>query len=70
LVNGLRTSHALASRIARDYATFGRIRPLSELLDAIQAVTAEDVQRVAAEYLVDEARSVVHVVPPPDGGET
>jgi predicted Zn-dependent peptidase len=70
LVNGLRTSHALASRIARDYATFGRIRPLSELLDAIQVVTAEDVQRVAGEYLVDEARSVVHVVPPPDGGET
>jgi zinc protease len=70
LVSGLRTSHALASRIARDYATFGRIRPLSELLDAIQAVTAEDVQRVANDYLVDEARSVVHVVPPPDGGET
>ena len=70
LLNGLRTNHALASRIARDYATFGRIRPLSELLDAIQAVTAEDVQRVAAEYLVDEAMSVVHVVPPPDGGET
>ena len=70
LVNGLLTSHALASRIARDYATFGRIRPLSERLDAIQAVTAEDVQRVAAKYLVDEMRSVVHVVAPPEGGQT
>jgi zinc protease len=69
LVNGLRTNHALASRIARDHATFGRIRPLSERLDAIQAVTAEDVQRVAAEYLVDEHRSVVHVLSPPDGDE-
>jgi zinc protease len=68
LVNGLLTSHGLASRIARDYSTFGRIRPLSELLDAIQAVTAEDVQRVAAKYLVDDSRSVVHVVPPPEGG--
>jgi zinc protease len=70
LLNGLLTSHALGSRIARDYATFGRVRPLSERLDAIQAVTAEDVQRVAAKYLVDGGRSVVHVVPPPDGGET
>jgi predicted Zn-dependent peptidase len=70
LVNGLRTSHALASRVARDHASFGRIRPLSELLDAIQAVTAEDVRRVASEYLVDDERSVVHVVPPPDEGET
>jgi zinc protease len=75
LVNSLRTNHALASRIARDHATFGRIRPLSELLVAIQAVTAEDVQRVAAKYLVDDQRSIVHVVPPPEapeeaGGET
>jgi len=69
LVNGLLTNHALASRIARDYSTFGRIRPLSELLDGIRAVTAEDVQRVSAKYLVDDARSVVHVVPPPDGEE-
>jgi zinc protease len=70
LVTGLRTSHALASRIARDYATFGRIRPLSELLDDIRAVTAEDVQRVARQYLVEEASSTVRVVAPPDGGES
>jgi zinc protease len=70
LVNGLRTNHALASRIGREHATFGRIRPLAERLGAIQAVTAEDVQRVAEKYLVDERSSVVHVIPPPDGGET
>ena len=67
LVNGLATNHALASRIAHDYTTFGRIRPLDERLARIQAVSAEDVQRVALTYLVDEQRSVVRVVPPPDG---
>ncbi len=65
LVNGLATSHALASRIGRDIATFERIRPLGERLDRIRAVTAEDVQRVARAYLVPSKRNVVHVVPPP-----
>jgi zinc protease len=64
LVDGLRTNHALASRIGRDWATFGRIRPLEERMREIRAVTAEDVQRVAREYLVDDQRSVIHVVPP------
>lgn len=63
LVNGLSTSHALGSRIAQDYVTFGRIRPLEERLENIQAVTPDDVQRVAAKYLVDDRRSVVHVLP-------
>jgi zinc protease len=67
LVNGLATSHALASRIGRDIATFERIRPLDERLERIRAVTAEDVQRVAHTYLVDAKRNVVHVVPPPAG---
>jgi predicted Zn-dependent peptidase len=67
LVNGLATHHALAARIARDYVTFGRVRPLDERLERIQAVTAADVQRVARTYLVDEQRSVVRVVPPASG---
>jgi zinc protease len=65
LVNGLATNHALASRIGRETATFGRVRPLEERLAAISRVTAADVQRVARTYLVDEKRSVVHVVAPP-----
>jgi zinc protease len=65
LVNGLATAHALASRIGRDTVTFGRIRPLRERLDAIAAVTREDVQRVVRSYLVPERRSVVHVIPRP-----
>ncbi len=65
LINGLGTSHALASRIAEDTVTFGRIRPLEERLEEIRAVGAEDVQRVARTWLVPERRSVVHVVAPP-----
>jgi predicted Zn-dependent peptidase len=67
LVNGLATSRALASRIAYDVATFGRIRPLEERLSAIQAVDAEDVQRVARTYLAPDGRSVVRVVAPASG---
>jgi zinc protease len=65
MVSGLATSHALAARIASDTVTFGRIRPLEDRLAAIRSVDAEDVQRVAATYLIDDARSVVRVVPPP-----
>jgi predicted Zn-dependent peptidase len=42
--------------------SFGRIRPLEERLAAYRAVTAADVQRVARTYLVDDQRSVLHVV--------
>jgi zinc protease len=66
LVDGLVTNHELADRIGRDYATFGRIRPLDERLARIRAVTAEDVRRVAQTYLVTEHRSVVHVLPLPE----
>jgi predicted Zn-dependent peptidase len=65
MVHGMTTHKALASRIAYDVAVLGRIRPLRERLDAIRAVTVEDVQRVARAYLVDEHRNVVRVVPPP-----
>ena len=69
LVNGLVTNSQLARRIAFDTIAFGRIRPLSERLERIRAVTADDVQRVARTYLVPERRSVVWVVPPPSGSE-
>lgn len=65
LVNRLATTHALAARIGRDLATFGRIRLLAERLEAIRAVRAQDVRRVARRYLVEDRRSIVHVVPAP-----
>jgi zinc protease len=70
LVNGLTTNHALASRVARETISFGRVRPLEERLAAIARVTVADVQRVARTYLVDDRRSLVHVVkPPPEKNE-
>ena len=65
LVSGLSTNHALASRIGREIVAFGRVRPLEERIDAIRAVTPEDVQRVVRTYLQPESRSIVHVIPPP-----
>lgn len=62
------TSHALAARLGREMVSLGRVRPLAERLERIEAVTAEDVQRVAREYLVDAKRSVVHVIRPPEDG--
>jgi zinc protease len=65
LLSGMETANEMASRIAGEYVSFGRIRPVDERLKAYAAVSAEDVQRVARTYLRDDRRSVVHVVPPP-----
>ncbi len=65
LINGLATSHSLASRLGQDFTALGRIRSLEERLDAIATVSAADVKRVVSTLLVKEKRSVVHVVPPP-----
>jgi predicted Zn-dependent peptidase len=63
LLGNLGTANALASRNAEETLTFGRIRPLDERLAEIRAVSAADVQRVAASYLLPGKRSVVHVLP-------
>jgi zinc protease len=64
LINGLATAHALADRIGRDTIAFGRVRPLAERLASIQAVSADDVMRVAKTYLVPDKRNVVRVIDP------
>jgi predicted Zn-dependent peptidase len=67
LLRGTATAHALGSRIAGDWVTFGRIRPIEERLAAYRAVSADDVRRVARTYLRDEVRNVLHLVAPPPG---
>ena len=64
LVNRLATNHSQASRIGREIVAFGRVRPLAERIEAIRAVTPEDVQRVISTYLRPESRSVIFVRPP------
>jgi predicted Zn-dependent peptidase len=70
MVHSLTTNKALASRIGYGVTILGRIRLLEDRLEAIQAVTAADVQRVARTYLIDEGASIVQVVPPPGSQET
>jgi zinc protease len=65
LLSGLGTSHALAFHVASDFVVLGRIRPLAERLEAIRGIGVEDVRRVARTWLRDDARSIVHVIPPP-----
>lgn len=64
LVSGLATAHGLASRIGGETVAFGRVRPLVERLAALDAVTAADVQRVAATWLAPDKRNVVQLLPP------
>jgi len=66
LVRGLATAHSLAGRIGNEYVFLGRVRSLDERLASIQAVTAADVKRVIGRYLIQDNRSVVQVISPPE----
>lgn len=44
-------------------------RSVSQYVDKIRAVTARDVQRVAQQYLIDDARTVGILVPSPPAGD-
>jgi predicted Zn-dependent peptidase len=63
-IRGQGSAHALASRVAQDYVAYGRIETLDEKLAGIARVTPADVQRVVAQYLAPNKRSVVQVFPP------
>jgi predicted Zn-dependent peptidase len=64
MIHQLTTNSAIAGRIGYDVTILGEIRSLEDQLAAIQAVDADDIQRVARTYLTDAGRNVVHVVPP------
>ncbi len=62
LVSGLATTHGLANRVGGETVAFGRVRPLAERLASLQAVTADDVRRVANLWLAPDRRNVVRLL--------
>lgn len=60
------TVRSKADRIGRTVIERGGPEWLNEQLDAIDAVTVEDIRRVAQEYLKTERRNAVRIVPTPD----
>ncbi|MFO7774983.1 MAG: pitrilysin family protein [Candidatus Hydrogenedentota bacterium] len=65
-ISGLFRMDNRARELGQATLELGHPEGLNEELEAIQAVTPEDVLRVAQEYLTPEKRTVVRVVPEPD----
>ncbi|MBI4877783.1 MAG: insulinase family protein [Acidobacteria bacterium] len=64
LVRQLDSNSGLAQELTSYYVNYGDWRKLFTGLDEINAVTADDVQRVAREYFVQKTRSVAYTVQP------
>ncbi|MEX2299712.1 MAG: pitrilysin family protein [Bryobacterales bacterium] len=65
LIAGLDENSGLASQLASYHVGYGDWRQLFRWLDEINAVTAEDVQRVAKQYFTSQNRTVGYLVKPP-----
>lgn len=64
LVRQLDSNSGLAQELASYHVNYGNWRKLFTGLEEINAVTAEDVQRVAREYFVERTRTVAYTVKP------
>lgn len=62
-VRGLESVSGRANRLGFYETVFGDYAELFQEVDRWEAVTAEDVRRVAERYLVDDARTTVELVP-------
>jgi len=64
LVRQLDSNAGLAAELARHHVQYGDWRQLFRSLDEIEAVTADDVRRVAREYFRPGKRTVAYIVRP------
>ena len=64
-IEGLQSSLQRSLQIGQLIAYYGDPNLINTRLDKVQAVTKEDVQRVANKYLVDTNRTIVITVPKP-----
>jgi zinc protease len=67
-INGLQSSQGRANTIGQYAVYYGDPNLINTRLDKVNAVTKEDVQRVANKYLVPTNRTVVITVPKAGGG--
>jgi predicted Zn-dependent peptidase len=65
LIRRLDSNSGLAAELTAFHVAFGNWRRLFTQIDDYNKITAEDVQRVARQYLVTEARTVAFTIAPP-----
>jgi predicted Zn-dependent peptidase len=69
VIRGLDSNSGLASTLATYQANFGDWRRLFTELEDYNKVTADDVQRVAQQYLVQSSRTVTYTYAPKGGAQ-
>ncbi len=69
LIEGLASNSGLAETLASYQASYGDWRKVFTELDEYNKVTAEDVQRVAKEYLIETGRTVAWTYVPEGAGK-
>jgi len=68
LIQKLDSNSGMAEELTSYYVNYGDWRKMFTAIDELEKVTADDVQRVAKQYLVPEARTVVYTVAPVTSG--
>lgn len=65
LIRKLDSNSGMASELTSYYVNYGDWRKLFTGIDEIDRITADDVQRVAKQYLVAQTRTVAYTIAPP-----
>jgi predicted Zn-dependent peptidase len=69
LIRKLDSNSGMAEELTAYHVAYGDWRKMFTGIDDIAKVTADDVQRVAKQYLIPETRTVTYTVPPPAAGK-